>query len=103
MGRYQVSATPPYSDLLTAPEVARLLRVAQSTVRKWIAAGSVPFVELPGGDYRIPRMELVRRLRSNVGVVKVLDQIEAKLLVAGTESLQEGIAATRSKRATRAS
>jgi excisionase family DNA binding protein len=92
-----------YPDLLTVPEVARLLRVAQSIVRKWIAAGSVPFVELPGRDYRIPRTELVRGLRSNIDVVQVLDRIEIKLQSASTGSLQEEIAETRSKRATKAS
>lgn len=72
-------------DLLTVGEVAHLLRVAESTVRKWIAAGRIPFLELPGGEYRIPRLELIRSLRGNVDAEAVLERVEASL-----QRVQEG-------------
>src|SRR6266496_3317984 len=49
-----------HEDLLTVAEVARLLRVASSTVRKWIGREQIPYLALPSGDYRIPRVALFR-------------------------------------------
>ncbi|MEO8293710.1 MAG: helix-turn-helix domain-containing protein [Actinomycetota bacterium] len=66
-------------EFLTVPDVARLLRVGESTVRKWAAAGKIPFVELPGGEYRIPRLELVRGLRGNVDIELVLGRVQERL------------------------
>jgi len=82
-------------DLLTVPEVARLLRVAESTVRKWVGAGRVPFLELPGGEYRIPRTELVRGLRGNVDVEKVLGRVESRLQRLTDREIEESLASVR--------
>jgi excisionase family DNA binding protein len=60
--------------LMTISETAKLLRVSPSTVRNWAAKGRVPFIELPGGDYRIPREELLATLRANVDVRTVLER-----------------------------
>ncbi len=40
--------------LLTTSEVARLVRVSSRTVNNWIKQEKVPYIELPGGEYRIP-------------------------------------------------
>ena len=39
-------------DLLTIPEVARLLRVDDTTVRRWIKRGALEAVALPRGGKR---------------------------------------------------
>jgi excisionase family DNA binding protein len=85
-------------DLLTVPEVARLLRVAESTVRKWISAGRVPFLELPGGEYRIPRAELIRSLRGNVDMDTVLRRVEASLQRVREAELADALAEVRATR-----
>ena len=41
-------------------ELAELSRVHVSTVRRWIARGSVKAIRLPGGQYRIPAAEIER-------------------------------------------
>ena len=49
---------------LTVTEAADMLRVSGRTVRRWIIAGTLPGVRLPGrggGEWRIPR-EAVDRL-----------------------------------------
>lgn len=50
---------PPESPLLTPREVADLLRVDATTVRRWITIGALPAVTLPGAGiqraYRIQR------------------------------------------------
>lgn len=43
----------PIDKLLTTTEVARILRVNVLTVRRWIAAGALEAIELPGrGQWR---------------------------------------------------
>lgn len=37
---------------LTTLEVADILRVAPSTVRRWAESGDIEAVKLPGGQYR---------------------------------------------------
>lgn len=41
-----------HSDLLTISEVARLLRVDDTTVRRWIQSGALDAVLLPGRGQR---------------------------------------------------
>jgi excisionase family DNA binding protein len=45
-------------ELLTVPQVAKILGVADETVRTWVKQGHVPFVTLPGGGRRITRAQL---------------------------------------------
>ncbi len=49
--------------LLTTSEVAEALRVDSATVRRWIAAGTLPAVRLPSGQSRITREVLDDLLR----------------------------------------
>ena len=44
----------------TPEEIAEILRVHVVTVRRWIAAGQLGGIRLPGGGYRIPQSELDR-------------------------------------------
>ena len=53
----------------TAEELAELCKVHVSTVRRWIAAGRLRAIRLPGGNYRIPEAE-VKRVRA-VSTVEV--------------------------------
>lgn len=48
---------------LTVPEVAAVFRVDPGTVRRWIVAGQMAAIQLPGrGDYRIAQREVERVL-----------------------------------------
>jgi excisionase family DNA binding protein len=68
---------PPMSrtdtQFMTVPQAAELLNVAPRTVHNWIKKGTVPYVELPGGDdgrrqYRIPIQALLDTLSGNYDV-----------------------------------
>jgi excisionase family DNA binding protein len=48
-------------DYLTTEEVAELLRVQPKTVRRMLCAGELPGVRV-GKAWRVPRVELARRL-----------------------------------------
>jgi excisionase family DNA binding protein len=49
------------STLLTIKQVAALLNVSQRTIRRWIDAGDIAFIKLPGG-LRIRQENLERWL-----------------------------------------
>lgn len=87
-----------YEDLLTVPEVARLLRVASSTVRKWIGRGQIPYLALPNGDYRVPRVALFRALPSNVDAAAVLARVEQRLASVPEDELADEVRAVRQVR-----
>ncbi|MEV6633926.1 helix-turn-helix domain-containing protein [Actinoplanes sp. NPDC051470] len=44
----------PHGRLLTSGEVGALYRVEAKTVSRWAAAGLLPWVKTPGGQYRFP-------------------------------------------------
>ena len=46
--------------LLTAEDVARIVKVSIRTVRRWVAAGQIEIVEIGKQDYRITREALNR-------------------------------------------
>lgn len=59
---------------LTVEEVAKLFRVAEETVRRWIRAGELPVLDLGGrkGGYRIKRADLDGFIEQRYGpVVKI--------------------------------
>lgn len=57
--RPPMTTTPP---LLTVAEVAEIYRVDPETVRRWLKAGRLNYVRLPGGGYRIPADTELRSL-----------------------------------------
>ena len=44
----------------TPEEIAGIFRIHVATVRRWIAAGQLGAIRLPGGGYRIPQAEFDR-------------------------------------------
>jgi excisionase family DNA binding protein len=52
-------------DLLTTAEAARMLRVSQKTIGRWVRLGQLPAVRLPSGQFRIKRAEVERLLASD--------------------------------------
>jgi len=46
--------------LLTAEDVARIVKVSIRTVRRWVASGQIEIVEIGKQDYRITREALNR-------------------------------------------
>jgi len=64
-------------------EAAELLRVSVGTIRNWIAAGSIPYVQLPPvGDrkqYRIPLQGLLGSLEGNYDLRGALQEQNARM------------------------
>ena len=62
--------------LITTSEAARLLSVSRRTVNNWIASDLIPYVQLPGGDYRIPLAALLRTLSGTYDLSSELRVLE---------------------------
>ncbi len=67
-------ATTSQPKLLSTTQAAGLLNVSRRTILNWIEAGKVPYVRLPGGDYRIP---LTGLLDSLSGTYRLQEEIRA--------------------------
>jgi excisionase family DNA binding protein len=48
----------------TIAEVAEAVRASPRSVRRWIAEGAVQGVQLPGRQWRVPRSEVERLLKT---------------------------------------
>jgi excisionase family DNA binding protein len=62
-----------WNELLSTREVAELLNVSPRTVTNWIRSDRVPYVRLPGGEYRIPQAGLLESLSGTYDVRAALN------------------------------
>ena len=51
-------------DNLRPGEAAEILQVTTETIRRWVRAGKLAVVRLPGGHIRVPQAEIDRILMS---------------------------------------
>jgi len=58
---------PPGQDLLRVSEVAKALNVGRTAVLAWLKAGKLRGGQTPGGQWRVPAVE-VQRLRAQFGI-----------------------------------
>jgi len=68
--------------LLSTTQAAGLLNVSRRTVLNWIEAGRVPYVRLPGGEYRLPLSGLLSSLSGTYRLeeeIRALDERNADL------------------------
>jgi excisionase family DNA binding protein len=62
------------TKLLSTKQAAELLNVSKRTILNWIESKRIPYVKLPGGDYRIP---LAGLLTSLSGTYRLDEEIRA--------------------------
>lgn len=55
---------PPFPDLMTRTEVARILRVHPATVTRWADAGHLRALRTPGGNRRFYAADVQAILRT---------------------------------------
>ncbi len=48
--------------LLSTKQAAELLNVSKRTILNWVESDKIPYIKLPGGDYRIPLAGLLASL-----------------------------------------
>src|SRR5260221_8362669 len=87
-----MATTAARPQLLTVSEAAALLSVNERTVRRWIDAESIPYLELPRGSYRIPQGALLASLRGNYDLGAQLRQLDERNDALTDEQAQTAIA-----------
>lgn len=73
-----MATTASKPQLLKVSEAAALLKVSEKTIRRWIEAGSVPYLRLPSGSYRIPQGALLASLRGNYDLGRELRGLDER-------------------------
>jgi excisionase family DNA binding protein len=74
----RMALTAAQPQLLTVAQAASLLSVSDRTIRRWIEAERVPYVELPSGGYRIPQGALLASLRGNYDLASELKELDER-------------------------
>jgi excisionase family DNA binding protein len=64
------------SRLVSTSEAAEILSVSPRTVVNWIKKDLIPYVELPGGEYRIPLNALLRSLAGTYDLSAELEAVD---------------------------
>lgn len=67
-------------QLLSTKEAADLVRVSPRTVTNWAEAGKVPYLKLPGGEYRIPLAGFLAAMEGTFDLAAELDKAQAAAL-----------------------
>ena len=64
--------------LISTKEAAALLNVTQRTVTNWIEADKVPYLRLPGGEYRLPLSGLLASLSGTYDLRTELEALDER-------------------------
>jgi len=64
--------------LITTKQAADLLNVSQRTVTNWIEADKVPYVRLPGGEYRLPLSGLLACLSGTYDLAAEIRELDER-------------------------
>jgi excisionase family DNA binding protein len=83
-------AAPP--QLLTVAQAASLLNVSDRTIRRWIEAEKIPYLELPSGGYRIPQGALLASLRGNYDLAAELRKLDQRYAELSEEQVRDAMA-----------
>ena len=67
------------TKLLTPQEVATRLSVTPRTAQRWMAAGEMPALQLPSGDYRVDPADLERWERERREIVRLVSPNVARV------------------------
>jgi excisionase family DNA binding protein len=73
-------------------EAAALLNVNEQTIRGWIDAESIPYMELPDGSYRIPQGALIASLPGNYDLAAELRELDERNAELTDEQVQAALA-----------
>ncbi|MGH3042150.1 MAG: helix-turn-helix domain-containing protein [Gaiellaceae bacterium] len=79
-------------QLLTVAQAASLLNVSDRTIRRWIEAGKIPYLELPSGGYRIPQGALLASLRGNYDLATELAKLDERYAEVSEDQVREALA-----------
>ena len=79
-------------QLLTVAQAASLLNVSDRTIRRWIEAEKIPFIQLPGDGYRIPQGALLASLRGTYDLAAELRELDERYADLSEDEVREAMA-----------
>lgn len=77
--------------LLSTRQAAELLNVNRRTVLNWIEAEKVPYIKLPGGDFRIPLAGLLASLQGTYRLDEEIRALDARYAQLDDETVQAAL------------
>lgn len=87
--------------LISVEEAATLLAVTDTTVRNWIKADTIPYIELPSTGtrkrYRIPLQGLLNTLSGNYDLASDLEHLDAIFGGAKSDDVRDDAMETRAR------
>lgn len=86
-----MATTGTQPKLLTTKQAADLLNVSSRTVLNWIETDKVPYLRLPGGDYRVPLAGLLASLSGTYRLDEELRAIDARHADVTDEDVQTAL------------
>jgi len=78
--------------LLSTTQAADLLSVSRRTILNWIETGKVPYVRLPGGDYRVPLSGLLASLSGTYRLDQEIRALDERYAGLSDEDVQATLA-----------
>ncbi len=87
-----MSAVGSQPKLLSTKQAAELLKVSRRTILNWIEAEKVPYIKLPGGDYRIPLAGLLASLSGTYRLDEEIRALDERYAALSDEDVQATLA-----------
>ncbi|HET8536802.1 MAG TPA: helix-turn-helix domain-containing protein [Solirubrobacteraceae bacterium] len=76
---------------MSTKEAADLVGVSPRTVTNWADAGKVPYLKLPGGEYRIPLAGFLAAMEGTYDLAAELEKVQQSALERAENDVTRGL------------
>jgi excisionase family DNA binding protein len=87
-----MSAAGSQPKLLSTKQAAELLNVSRRTILNWIETDKIPYLKLPGGDYRVPLAGLLASLSGTYRLDEEIRALDERFAGASDQDVQAALA-----------
>ncbi|MHB8243106.1 MAG: helix-turn-helix domain-containing protein [Solirubrobacteraceae bacterium] len=87
-----MSAISSQPKLLSTAQAAELLNVSRRTILNWIETDKVPYLKLPGGDYRVPLAGLLASLSGTYRLDEEIRALDERFAGVSDQDVQAALA-----------
>lgn len=87
-----MSAVGSQPKLLSTKQAAELLNVSRRTILNWIETDKIPYLKLPGGDYRVPLAGLLASLSGTYRMDEEIRALDERFAGVSDQDVQAALA-----------
>jgi excisionase family DNA binding protein len=87
-----MSAIGSQPKLLSTKQAAELLNVSRRTILNWIETDKIPYLKLPGGDYRVPLAGLLASLSGTYRLDEEIRALDERFAGVSDQDVQAALA-----------